>query len=188
MKKILLAFLFVVGLSSFASASENNFGVEYQWKQYKGTNASANQVQVNVQHIFDNKFGVDALFQGQQQYQAKDIDGRLEAGISYSTKVVGSVSVGVRGGVGNQFTTVKNYVVYNVTPAVSLELTPKISLNGSFKYENSFETDKYKVELQEWVVGPTYKVNDKNMVGVSYFRDNLTEQSQGVKVGYTLAF
>lgn len=142
---------------------------------------------MGVSHTFANKFTADVLIQTQQQRTDNATDGRVEAGVSYVAPIFKNVSVGVRGGVGQQFSTPENFYIYNIQPAVFVDLSDKITAVGAFKFEDSFN-DKYVAKTQEWSAGVNYKVTKAGSVGVTYFRDNLEDQSQGLRVGYTLQF
>ena len=187
MKKFILTIVAVLGLSTFAGASDNTIGIEYQWKQNRDTNKVANQIQVGASHTFDNKFTLDALIQTQQQRTGNTTDGRVEAGISYVAPVFSKVSVGIRGGIGQQLAVPENFYIYNIQPAVFVDLTDKATGVIAYKFEDSFN-DKYLAKTQEWSAGVNYKVTKAGSVGVTYFRDNLEDQSQGLRLGYTLQF
>lgn len=187
MKKFILTAVAILGLSSFALAADNTIGVEYQWKQDRNTNKVVNQIQLDAAHTLTKNLVVDVLVQTQQERTGNTVNGRVEAGLTYGTPVFGTVSVGVRGGVAQQITAPENYYVYNIQPAVFVDLSDKVTGVCAYKIENSFDS-KYVAKSQEWSAGATYKLSKVSNVGVTYFRSNLEDQSQGLRVGYSVSF
>ena len=111
--------------------------------------------------------------------------GRLEGGLSTSTKVMG-LTLGVRGAVGQKFTNTVEHGYYSIEPSVSVPVG-KFTARAGYRYRTAID-DSFSDTSRAGRYSVSYALTKKDLVGVRYDDIRGAGQSKFWSVNYTRRF
>lgn len=163
MKKLALAVTLAV--TSFASVAEDGKNyIKLEGTHYNvfGTENDKNGVNLTIGREVTPGIKLDLKQEFRDTSNTQSISNRFETGATVEDKILG-LKVGARGAIGEKFTNGDNYGYWLVEPFVSYDVTKDLSVKGSWRYRNAFDSDKhdqnntYKISAaynlsKEWTV------------------------------------
>ena len=151
MSKFLLAVLLAVSaLSASAEDNRNFIKLEAVHYNYQSSPNDKNGINLQVGREVMPGIKLDLKQEARVEENTKKLSNRFETGAQYEQKIP-FVKVGVRGAIGEKYTSGDSYGYWLVEPFVSYDVTKDVTVKGSYRYRDAFDTvnndqtDTYKV-------------------------------------------
>lgn len=141
MKKFLLAVALLAATSAQAEDLRNFAKVEAVSYSYDSAPNDKYGVNLQVGREVAPGIKIDVKQEFRVEENTQKTSNRIELGGQYEQKIP-FVKVGVRGAVGEKYTSGDAYEYFLVEPFVAYDLTSDITLKGSWRYRNAFDGDK----------------------------------------------
>jgi hypothetical protein len=186
MKKLLAILALAMTGTAFAGGS----GVSFEFERERGNNAPntfENTISVAPYYKFDNGVKADIKFYGSREDGSKTLENKVEARVQKMWEVLPHTKLGARVSVGELFSSTKDFSYYTFEPKLSYALTDALSLQGSYRYRNAFNTDN-NYETRTTKLGFDYELTKKDEIGVRYLMKRGDSNTDGVELAYTRSF
>ena len=182
----------VLALTLTASAFAGENGINFEFERERGINSPnsmENTFKFAPYYKFDNGVKADLQFgasreDGSNQQLENSVEARVQKMWAVGTT---GLKLGARFGLGEKFTTSKDFSYYTIEPKAQYGLTDALSLKASWRYRNAF-SDSNNYETRTWKVGFGYDVTKKDEVEVKYFQKRGDSNTDGVILEYTRGF
>lgn len=142
MSKFLVALLAVVAVSAHAEDNRNFVKAEAVYYNYDSSPNDKYGVNLQVGREVAPGIKLDIKQEFREEENAQKPSNRFEAGAQYEQKIP-FVKVGVRGAIGEKYTSGDSFGYWLVEPFVAYDLTNDITVKGSYRYRNAFDEDKH---------------------------------------------
>ena len=187
MKKFLLALALVTAAFS-ASAEDNRNFIKLEGVHYNYLSAPNDKDGFNLTIGREVAPGVkvDLKQEFRDESNSQKISNRLEAGATLEEKIP-FVKVGVRGAIGEKYTSGDNLGYWLVEPYVAYDINNDWSVKGSWRYRNAFDTDKNE-QTNTYKIGAAYKVTTNWLVDGSLGKTTGDSEYTQVQAGVTYKF
>ena len=154
MSKFLIAVLAVLSVS-LAHAEDNRNFIKLEAVHYNYTSQvnDKNGFNLQVGREISPGFKLDIKQEARVEENSQKLSNRFETGAQLEEKIP-FVKVGVRGAIGEKFVEGDIYGYWLVEPFVAYDITKAVSVKGSYRYRNAFDTDRadrtntYKVAVE----------------------------------------
>lgn len=188
MKKIFAILALSFAASAFADGHGINFEVERE-RENKSPNTFSNTVKIAPYYKFENGLKADLQFGASRDDGSnQQLDNSVEARLQKMWPVgMSSLKLGARLGLGEKFTTAKDFSYFTIEPKAEYALTDALSLKTSWRYRNSF-SDSNNYQTRTWKIGAGYDVTKQDEVEFKYFMKRGDSDTNGVLVEYTHSF
>lgn len=164
MKKIIV----LAALLAAGTAFAGGFGaVEYSSRDGVNGNADARATKVTMGTDINSTFKADFSLRQKTNTDNDLSDTRLEAGLTGSVPVVGSLTGYGRVAVGEKFKSSTNYTYYSVEPGVKYTVTPELSVKLGYRYRAASDTVNADT-TRTWRTGAEYAITKNYFVGLGY--------------------
>lgn len=186
MKKFLFA---VLALAAFSAHAEDNRNFVRAEGVYYGYDSSPNdKYGINLQAGREVAPGVkvDIKQEFRNEENTQKTTNRLEVGGTYEQKIP-FVKVGVRGAVGEKYVAGDNYEYWLVEPFVAVDVTNDVSVKGSWRYRNAFDSDKHDL-TNTYKATVAYKYTTNTSFDVSLGKTVGNQEYTSVQAGVTYKF
>lgn len=166
MKKLIAMALFLAAGTAFAGG----FGsVEYSSRDGVDGTADARATKVTMGTDINQMFKADFSLRQKTNTDNDLSDTRLEAGLTGTVPVAGSLSAYGRVAVGEKFKTSTNYTYYSVEPGIKFAVTPDLSVKAGYRYRAA--TDSVNADTtRAYRLGAEYALTKNYFVGLGYDR------------------
>jgi predicted porin len=185
MKKI-LAMALIVASTLVTSAYAGGFGsIEYSSRDGVDGTADARATKVTVGTDLNQTFKADFSLRQKTDTDNDLGDTRLEAGLTGTVPVAGSLSAYTRVGVGEKFKSSTNYSYYSVEPGIKYAVTPALSVKLGYRHRAALDSVNADT-TNAWRVGAEYAITKNYFVGVGYdrVRGDSNYNATNVNVGF----
>jgi len=164
MKKIIV----LAALLAAGTAFAGGFGaVEYSSRDGVNGNADARATKVTMGTDINSTFKADFSLRQKTDTDNDLSDTRLEAGLTGSVPVAGSLTGYGRVAVGEKFKSSTNYSYYSVEPGVKYAVTPELSVKLGYRYRAA--SDSVNADTtRTWRTGVEYAITKNYCVGLGY--------------------
>ena len=187
MNKFLLAVLLAVSAVS-ASAEDNKNFIKLEAVHYNITDAANDKNGINLQVGREVLPGIklDVKQEARVEENTKKLSNRFETGAQYEQQIP-FVKVGVRGAVGEKYTSGDSYAYWLVEPFVAYDVTKDVTVKGSWRYRDAFDTvnndqtNTYKVDV-------SYKYTTNTAFNVAVGRTTGDSEYTALQAGVTYKF
>jgi hypothetical protein len=116
----------------------------------------------------------------------KQISNRFEGGAQYEQKI-SFVKVGARGAIGEKYTSGDAYGYWLVEPFVAYDLTSDLSLKGSWRYRDAFDSDKHDA-TNTYKIGAEYKYATNTLFSLALGKTTGDSEYTAVQAGVSYQF
>lgn len=178
MKKILAIMALAVSFSAFADS--------VTMESQRVNNATGNDQQIYLlgyKATINDKLTADVLMSNVETDNTHALGTRLEAGVTGTTPLFGSVSGYTRVGLGQKYSNTANFSYYSVEPGVSAPVGPFTAKVG-WRWRSAMDSDKNNDQTHTMRYTLSYAVNKVNTVYVRYDRVNGDNDQKIVTFGY----
>lgn len=182
MKKIFAILAMVAATSAMADSAT----VEYQNVNNIGAVDQKTGVVV-VRHDFNSTFTGDVQFSNTQTNESNALSTRLEAGLTATQPLVGSVSGYVRAAGGQKFTNTVASGYYSVEPGVSMPVTGALSAKVGIRLRQA-TSDTVNDTTHTVRAGVSYALNKNDAVGLRFDRVRGDNTQNITALNYTRSF
>ena len=168
MKKFSLAVLMaVLSASVLAKAEDNRNFIKLEAVHYNYTSSPNDKNGFNLTLGREVVPGIklDVKQEARVEENTQKLSNRFETGATWEQKIP-FVTVGVRGAVGEKFTEGDNFGYWSVEPSVAYAVTDDVSVKGSWRYRDSFDSDRTD-QTNTYKVGVDYKYASNITLGAS---------------------
>jgi hypothetical protein len=183
MKKILAMLSLVASGLSFAGSSATVEFADYTNQVAGGANSKL--YSLIVKHDLSNTLAADVGFGNQVTDGTGALSTRLEAGLTATNTIFGSVKGYTRIGVGQKYTNTTDFTYYSVEPGVSMPVGPFTAKLG-WRYRSATQLDSDQTHTAR--ASLTYPLNKNDSVTVGFDRIRGDTENNVVKVSYTRNF
>jgi len=161
-------FIVLAALLAAGTAFAGGFGsVEYSSRDGVNGNADARATKITMGTDINSTFKADFSLRQKTDTDNDLSDTRLEAGLTGSVPVAGSLTGYGRVAVGEKFKTSTNYSYYSVEPGVKYAVTPELSVKLGYRYRAA--TDSANTDTtRAWRTGVEYAITKNYFVGLGY--------------------
>jgi len=182
MKKIFA--ILALAVSTTAMADSINF--ETQSVQGVGTTDST-AYRMLYTHNINKQFNADvSISQTQSDTASKAIGTRIETGLSYRYPLIGSLTGGIRVGLGEKFSTKGNATYYAVEPSVAMPVGP-FNVRVGYRYRSAVDTDNGD-QTRTARLNISYPFTKQDSVAVGYDHMRGDSNQNVIRLGYTRSF
>ena len=182
MKKIFAILAMALSTAAFAGSSAT---VEFADYTDQSGGANSKLYSLAVKHDLNNTFAADVGFGNQVTDGTGALSTRLEAGITGTTALFGSVKGYTRVGLGQKYTNTTDFTYYSVEPGVSMPVGPFVAKVG-VRYRSATKLDSDQTHTAR--ASLSYALNKNDSVAVGYDRIRGDSNNNVVKVSYTRNF
>jgi len=187
MNKLTLAVLLALSAVTAQAESQLNF-IKMEAVNYSYQSSPNDKTGVNLQvgHEIQPGVKIDVKQEFRVEENTKKISNRFEGGVAYEEKIP-FVTVGVRGAIGEKYTSGDNYSYYLVEPSVAYDVTDTTKVKVSYRYRDAFDsaivdrTNTYKV-------GVDYKLAYNTIIGASVGKTTGDSEYTSLQGGLTYKF
>lgn len=186
MSKLLVAVLATLAVTAHAEDNRNYIkfeGVTYNYQSSPNDKSGFN-LQLGREVAPGVKLDVKSEFRNEEH--TDKISNRFEAGAQVEQKIP-FVKVGVRGAVGEKFTTGDNYAYWLVEPFVGYDINSDWSVKGSYRYRDAFDTDKND-QSNTYKLTAEYKYTTNTQFAVSVGKTTGDSEYVALQAGVTYKF
>ena len=160
MKKTIIASIIAISASTaFAGAVT----AEYQAADGQYGTAGNTALVLNVEEYVAPNISIDIGGTNTQTNSASQLSTRIEAGVTYF-KPVGPVVASVRVGAGEKYTSGANTEYWSIEPAVSYNLTEKLSAKVGYRYSTAVDS-RVADQTRTFRVGTEYAITKDYGIG-----------------------
>ena len=183
---ILLAAL--LSLASVAHAEDNRNFIKAEATYYSFDSSPNDKYGLNLQVGREVLPGVkvDIKQEFREEENAQKPSNRFEGGASFEQKVP-FVKVGVRGAIGEKYTSGDSFGYWLVEPFVAYDLTNEVSIKGSWRYRNAFDSDKHDA-TNTYKVGADYKYTTQTSFNLALGKTTGDQEYTSIQGGVTYKF
>ena len=183
---ILLAAL--LSMVTVAHAEDNRNFLKVEAVKYNYDSAPNDKYGVNLQVGREVLPGikVDIKQEARVEENTQKLSNRFELGGQYEQKIP-FVKVGVRGAVGEKYTSGDAYEYWLVEPFVAYDVTSDVSVKGSWRYRNAFDSDKHDA-TNTYKVGVDYKYSTQTYFNVAVGKTTGDSEYTAFQGGVTYKF
>ena len=187
MSKFLVAVL-LAGLAVTASAEDNRNFAKAEVVNYSYDSAPNDKYGVNLQVGREIQPGVklDVRQEFRVEENTQKISNRFEAGAAYE-QTIHSVIVGVRGAVGEKYTSGNNFGYWSVEPSLAYDINDSFRVKGSWRYRNAFDSAEHD-QTNTYKVGVDYKYATNTIFGVSVGKTTGNSEYTALQAAVTYKF
>ena len=187
MKKFLLALALVTAAFS-ASAEDNKNFIKLEAVNYSYDSAPNDKYGINLQVGREVLPGIklDVKQEFRVEENTQKISNRFETGAQYEQKVP-FVKVGARVAIGEKYTSGDAYGYWLVEPFVAYDLTSDLSLKGSWRYRNAFDTEHLD-RTNTYKIGAEYKYATNTLFSLALGKTTGDSEYTAVQAGVTYKF
>ena len=187
MKKILaiLAMALVVSEGALAASAR------IEWQDADGVDGSPNQqsIVLGVKESFTKYFAGDVGITSTSNNSNGGIGStRAEIGGTGSYPVAGPFGVYTRLGIGQKYTSTKNFGYYSVEPGVTADIGYGFNAKIGYRFRDAFDANNNVDTTRTWRAGLDYSINKDNAIGVGYDYVRGDTNQNVWKVNYTRGF
>ena len=186
MSKLLVAVLATLAVTAHAEDNRNFIkfeGVTYNYQSSPNDKSGFN-LQLGREVAPGVKLDVKSEFRVEEN--TEKISNRFEAGAQVEQKIP-YVKVGVRSAVGEKFTNGDSYAYWLVEPFVSYDLTSDVSVKGSYRYRDAFDTGNND-QTNTYKVAVEYKYTTNTQFGVSVGKTTGDSEYTALQAAVTYKF
>lgn len=187
MKKLALAVTLALAAVT-AQAEDNRNFIKLEAVHYNYTSAPNDKYGLNLQ--VGREFLPGIKFDIKQETRVEEntqkLSNRFELGGQYEQKIP-FVSVGVRGAVGEKYTSGDAYEYFLVEPFVGYAINDDFSVKGSYRYRNAFDSDKHD-RTNTYKIGVDYKYTTNTIFNVAVGRTTGDSEYTALQGGVTYKF
>lgn len=186
MSKLLVAVLAALAVTAHAEDNRNFIkleGVTYNYQSSPNDKSGFN-LQLGREVAPGIKLDVKSEFRVEDN--TDKISNRFELGAQYEQKIP-FVKVGARSAVGEKFTNGDNYAYWLVEPFVSYDLTSDVSVKGSYRYRDAFDTD-HNDQSNTYKLAVEYKYTTNTQFGVSVGKTTGDSEYTALQAAVTYKF
>ena len=184
MKKIFAIMTMVVATSAMAdSVTFSN-----QTINVIDSNNDQTQYSLSYKHDFNKTFAGDIQFSNTQTENTNALGTRLEAGLTASTPLFGSVKGYVRTALGQRYNNTKDYQYYSVEPGVSM---PVGLFNVKVGYRLRDATDSTvnsNEDTRTKRLNVSYPLTKNDAIAIGVDRERGDANKNGTTISYTRTF
>jgi hypothetical protein len=183
---ILLAAL--LSVATVAQAEDNRNFLKVEAVKYNYDSAPNDKYGVNLQVGREVLPGIklDIKQEARVEENTQKLSNRFEGGIAYEQKIP-FVKVGVRGAIGEKYTSGDAFGYWLVEPSVAYDVTNDISVKGSWRYRNAFDSDKHDA-TNTYKVGVDYKYTTSTSFNLALGKTTGDQEYTAFQGGVTYKF
>lgn len=183
---ILLATL--LSVATVAQAEDNRNFIKVEAVNYSYDSAPNDKYGLNLQVGREVLPGIklDVKQEFRVEENTQKISNRFEGGAQYEQKIP-FVKVGVRGAIGEKYTSGDAFGYWLVEPFVAYDLTSDISVKGSWRYRNAFDSDKHDA-TNTYKVAAEYKYATNTLFSLALGKTTGDSEYTAVQAGVTYKF
>ena len=185
MKKIFAIMALAISTAAFAGSSATVEFADYTNQVAGGANSKL--YSLAVKHDLNKNFAADVGFGNQVTDGTGALSTRLEAGITGSTPLFGSVTGYTRVGLGQKFTNTTDFTYYSIEPGVSMPVGPFVAKVG-VRYRSPTNSAANADQTHTGRASLSYALSKNDSVAVGYDHIRGDSQNNVVKVSYTRGF
>lgn len=186
MSKFLVALLALVAVTAHAEDNRNFIKAETVYYNYDSAPNDKYGLNLQLGREFFPGVKLDVKQELRVEENTQKLSTRLETGAQFEQKVP-YVKVGVRGAVGEKYTSGDAYGYWLVEPFVSYDLTNDVSVKGSYRYRDAFDTE-HKDQSDTFKVAVDYKYTTNTQFGVSLGKTTGDSEYTSLQAGVTYKF
>lgn len=186
MKKLVIAALMTI--PAFAWAEDNRNYIKLEAVSYNYQSAPNDKYGINLQlgREFVPGIKLDVKQETRIEENTQKLSNRVEAGAQLEQKVP-FVKVGVRGAIGEKYTSGDAFGYWLVEPFVAYDLTSDVTLKGSWRYRNAFDSDKHDA-TNTYKVSADYKYATNTIFSLAVGKTTGDSEYTAVQAGVTYKF
>lgn len=187
MKMFLIAVL-ALAATFVAHAEDNRNFLKAEAVYYSYDSSPNDKYGLNLQVGREVAPGVklDIKQEFRQEENTQKPSNRFEGGASYEQKIP-FVKVGVRGAIGEKYTSGDAFGYWLVEPFVAYDLSNDLSVKGSWRYRNAFDSDKHDA-TNTYKVGVDYKLTTQTAFNLALGKTTGDQEYTSVQGGVTYKF
>jgi hypothetical protein len=182
MKKILAILALAVAGSAFA----DSVSIERQ-NVNNVTGADQGTTQVSVKHDFNKMFAGDITFNNTQTDGTNALSTRIEAGVTATAPLIGSVNGYTRVGYGLKYSNTADFGYYSIEPGVSMPIGP-FTAKAGVRYRSATNPSVNNDQTHTARASLSYALTKNDSVAVGYDRVRGDNDQKITKVSYTHNF
>jgi len=183
MKKIFAILALAITSTAFAASVT----VEAQDVNNK-TGNDQTTIGLGVKHNFTNTFAGDISFSNTQTNSTNALGTRLEAGVTGTVPLFGSVSGYTRVALGEKYSNTTSYSYYSIEPGVSMPVGP-VTVKVGYRFRDAVDNGvNTSEETGTARLGVSYALTKNDSIGLGYDRVRGDSDQKIVKVSYTRGF
>lgn len=185
-RNILLAAL--LAIPAFAWAEDNRNFIKLEAVNYSYDSAPNDKYGYNLQvgREIAPGFKLDVKQELRVEENTQKLGARVEAGAQIEQKIP-YVKVGVRGAIGEKYTSGDAFGYWLVEPFVAYDLTSDLALKGSWRYRNAFDSDKHDA-TNTYKVAAEYKYTTNTQFSLALGKTTGDSEYTAVQAGVTYKF
>ena len=182
MKKIIA----ILAMAFTASAFADSVTIERQAVNNIGS-ADQTTYALTIKHELNKMFALDVGSTNTQATGTNALSTRLEAGVTATAPITGTVTGYVRGAVGEKYSNTSNFAYYSVEPGVSMPVGPVI-VKAGYRYRSASDSNLNGDQTHTARLGVSYALTKNDTVGIGYDRVRGDNTQNVTKVNYTRSF
>lgn len=181
MKKIFAILALAISGTAFA----NSFTVESQ-NVNNVSSADQQTLQLVVRHNFNNTFTGDIAFGNTVTEGTNALGTRLEAGVTATAPLFGSVKGYTRVSYGSKYSNTADFAYYSIEPGVSMPVGPFTARLG-WRYRSAVESVNND-QTHTARASLAYALTKNDSIGIGYDRVTGDSDQKTVRLSYTRGF
>lgn len=185
MKKIFAIMALAISGTAFAGSSATVEFADYTNQVSGGANSKL--YSLAVKHDLTNTFAADVGFGNQVTDGTGALSTRLEAGLTGSTALFGSVKGYTRVALGQKYTNTTDFSYYSIEPGVSMPVGPFVAKVG-YRYRTATNSTANADQTNTGRASLSYALSKNDSVALGYDHIRGDSQNNVVKVSYTRGF
>lgn len=188
MKKFIFAVVAVFSFMSVAQAEDNRNFIKLEAVNYSYDSAPNDKYGYNLQvgREISPGFKLDVKQELRVEENTQKLSARIETGAQIEEKVP-FVKVGVRGAIGEMYTSGDAFGYWLVEPFVAYDLTNDVTLKGSWRYRNAFDSDKHDA-TNTYKIAADYKYATNTIFSLALGKTTGDSEYTAVQLGATYKF